>query len=425
MPLETTNVSDFLSGSSEDLLQRFQNPTQPVVNIQPKIEQPQPQNQQQPKPDVYIPKQPSNEPALSSDDILKQFQDKNNPNPEAQADPAVAQPDGPPDPEEENTDEEAETPQEKPKKGGRPPEKVKIPDSFADLVSVLEEKGKLKGWNDGKYETIEDVIELLEANEQEKIQTYEEAARQQWLSSMTPAMQTVYRYSQNLQNPADLIPFLEAMDNVAYSHDLDVENPEDQEAIIRNVFNIQGLPVDSIENDIKDLRDREKLAQRAKELKPVLDRYNHQQVAAMVQQKEQEARQQEAYWKTHQTNVFEKVVKAPTVGGIKLKKQDRDLAYAALAQPDPQLGGLGVYAIIDNLFQKGDFETLTEIVLLGANKKNYRDYIGSTIESKLAESTQRALRASTTTNTVAVDQTKNSNKLERPVQKNWFSQYNK
>lgn len=417
MPVETASLQDFFPGSAADLLSKMSAPKtetpaqQPAIQANPLSNTPVPNGGPQIQQfDPLAPQVPVSDPVVteqqSAADLLKSIQ----------------QPEG----EVKDVEVEDEKPAEEPvvekKKPGRPAEKAKIPANFADLVAIAEEKGLIKGWDDGKYETVDDVLELLQANDQEKVKIYEEEAKKQFFGSMTPAMQTVAQYAQHIQNPAELIPFLEAMDNVAYSYELDADNADHHEAIVSNMLSIQGLSNDAIESEIKDLKERDKLADRAKALKPTLDRYNEQQVAIMAQQKQKEYQQEQAKWKKYQETVFEKVVKSPTVGGLKLKKQDRDLAYAALAHAVPNRG-LGIYTIIDSLIENGDFDTLTELALLGTNKKNYYDYIGTSIKAEVAEETQRKLRTSVSSTPSAPDAPAfNPNKISRQQSTNsWFT----
>jgi hypothetical protein len=437
MSVQTTNVQDFFA-SSEELIKKYQDGAQPqntatstnVLNPQT-VQESKVEEVKELEPARIVPPQAS----ISTDELLKQLEEKakaaaNPTDPNAPVQPKTG--DEPKEGEVENKEEEKEGEEgekpapEKTKKGGRPPEKTKLPESYSELVSILEKRGKLVGFEDADYQTVEDFEELLEANEQQKISTYQEEAKKQLLGSLTPAQQTVLQYAEHIQNPADLIPFLTAMDNVAYSYELNPEVPEDAEEIIRNAMAIQKLPSEAIEAEIKDLRDRDKVLDRAKHLKPVLDKYNEQQVAAMYHEQQRQKAEQDAYWRDH-TQKVKKALSGDTVSGLKLKKQDREMALAALAKPDPQLGGLGIYAVIDNLLQKGEFELLTEMVILGINKKGYYEYVGSNIEKKVSENTQRMLRTSATSTPVSADVDDNANrpKLERPIKKEWFSSYNK
>lgn len=290
--------------------------------------------------------------------------------------------------------EEDQQPADAPKeKAGRPSNK--LPEGFSTLVEEAEKKGVLFGFEDGKYETIEDFVELIKQNDEIKKEQIRQEALQNITDGLNPAMKAVLEYAKmGVQSPQEMIPFLTAVDNLQYTATLDPKVPEHQIEIIRNALTIQGLSHDDITNEIKELSEVEgKLEKRAAALKPTLDRYNQTQIEKIYQEQARAHQEEAAWWQNHEKAVKQKILDNQTISGFKMRKEHKQLAYSALAQPDPSLGNtLPIYAIIDNLIDKGQYELLAEIVLLGLDKKSYYNYVGASVAETQAEQAQRALR---------------------------------
>lgn len=382
MQVQETTLTDFTS--TEDLLKQAMGPS-----IEP--------NREEPVIKEDAPGKTTDELLLEAQGIKKEDSEKE--------DGDESKPEG----------EKQDPPQEVEKKEP----KGKLPDNFSEIVSELEKRELIKGFEDGKYETIEDVIDLLQENDKIKVESLKKQAEESLFQQFTPAMQTVLQYAQKgVRDPAELIPLLTAIDNFDYSTQLDAENPEHHEQIISNALSIQGLSDEVIKAELADLRERgdEKVAQRAKYLKPVLDDFNKKQVEAIYYKKHQEEIAQKEELRNMQLKAKEVIVDSPNLGGIKLTAQEKYDAFMAVAQPDPKTGGFPLYDILDDLYKKGKFDTLTEMFLVGTNKKLYYNKLGTTIKDEMANKTQRALRMQTTGGTDSVDLQK-KDKITRPARR--------
>ena len=205
------------------------------------------------------------------------------------------------------------------------------------------------------------------------------------------AWQFVLQNSELYKDPADLVPLLTAVQNIEYSDSLDVTNQDDQIKIVRATLSIQGLATTDIESEIEDLKERGKLETRATSLKPILDRYNESQAEKVLQEKQQEDLKKSKFWNDYYQNLENSVFKAKDIDGVKLKNEHKQLVASTLI-PDEKLGGLPIYTMIDNLVAAGDFNTLTQIVLLGTDKELYDSYFLSKKADIKVEGVQKVLR---------------------------------
>lgn len=301
--------------------------------------------------------------------------------------------------------EEARIKAENEAKGDEKP-KTKLDDSFKNGLDLLFKEQKLNPYSDGTEagyiipETFEEVLELIEDNKKSWVESAKTADRQELLDEVlatkSPAWQFLIKNAELYKDPAELVPLLTAVQNQEYSYSLDVSNTEDQEKIIRASLSLQGLPVSSIEDEIADLKDRNKLESRATALKPILDKYNEQQTQRVLLEKQQEEVKNQAFWNTHYQNLEETVFKSKELDGVKLENQHKQL-IASVLLPDEKLGGLPIYTIIDDLVAKGNFKVLAKIALLGSDEQVFDNYFLTKKAEKAAGAVQRVLRQSGTT----------------------------
>lgn len=283
--------------------------------------------------------------------------------------------------------------------------KVKLDDGFKQTLDKLFKENKLSPYSDGTEtgyvlpETFEEVLELIEDNKKSWIESAkakdQEELIEEVLSKKSPAWQFLIKNSELYENPADLVPLITAVQNQEYSNNLDPSEEEDQEKIIRASLSIQGLPALAIEEEIADLKERDKLQKRASDLKPVLDKYNAEQTAKELGRKTEESKQTKEFWDNYYKNLEETVFKSKDLDGVKLKAEHKQLIASALI-PNDEIGGLPIYSIIENLVATGNLKVLSKMTLLGIDENLFDNYFVSNKADKKAEGVQRVLRQQST-----------------------------
>lgn len=279
------------------------------------------------------------------------------------------------------------------KKAGRPAVK-KLDAGTKTLVENLIKENKLFGFQDGKIETERDLQELLDANFEHRDQTKVQEAYQNFMNSLSPAFQMVAQYANMVDSPAQLIPLLQSTNNAERFATLDENNPVHQEMIVRERMRLNGDTDDIIEQEITDLKDRAKLADKAKVYKPVISKFYAEQANHLIQQQQQEEQQNFQLIQQNGENL-RKMLDTPELDGIKLGKNHKGAIYEMLAVPREEYGGgMGIYHVIDELFQRGDFKRLSKIALLAADEKAFEEVMGMKLKFANADSTIRALNVS-------------------------------
>lgn len=283
--------------------------------------------------------------------------------------------------------------------------KTKLDDSFKQGLDKLFKENKLNPYSDGTEtgyivpETFEDVLELIEENKKSWVAGAKAKDREELvdeiLATKSPAWKFLIQNSENYKDPADLIPLITAVQNQEYSNSLDPKEVTDQEKIIRASLSIQGLPPQAIEDEITDLKERNKLEKRATDLKPVLDKFNANQTAQEIDRKNKEDQKTEAFWNKHYQNLEDTVFKSKDLDGVKLKNEHKQLIASALI-PNEEAGGLPIYTILDNLIAQGNFKVLSKMALLGLDEKLFDTYFLTKKADKVADGVQKVLRQSGT-----------------------------
>lgn len=284
--------------------------------------------------------------------------------------------------------------------------KTKLDDSFKQGLDKLYQEKKLSLFSDGTDtgylvpETWEDMVEVLDENkriweEGSKAKDKEELLNE-ILATKSPAWQFLLQNSNTYKDPSELVPLLTAVQNEEYSASLDLKVVEDQEKIIKATLSIQGLPIESIQSEIEDLKERGKLETRALALKPVLDRYNESQTQKILQQQQEKDNKKNVFWNGYYQSLEQNIFKAKNIDGVELKNEHKQLIASALI-PDKELGGLPIYTIIDNLVAKGDFKVLSKLALLGIDEKLFDTYFLTQKVDKKVDTVQKVLRQQGTT----------------------------
>lgn len=281
-------------------------------------------------------------------------------------------------------------------KGGRPAE-VKLDDTTKTIFTELITEGKLFGFKDGRIESKKDVVELIEANIQSKIDAEKTDLLDKVYASQTPAMQFIMNHASKVQSPQELIPLLTSISNIEKIESLDESKPVDQERIVRLKMKLAGDSDELIESEIQDLKDSAKLEAKAKYYKPALSKHYQTETQKIIQVQQEEDRKLEAMFQENHKNIV-KVLESPNIEGLEFKQKDKGIIYELLAVPRDQYdGGVGIYKVIDNLFMKGDFATLSQVALLLGDKKAFDASYTNKTKMLAANTTARILQTTTRT----------------------------
>jgi len=276
--------------------------------------------------------------------------------------------------------------------------------NFTDTVGYFEDRVKT-----GKFLKIEEEIEgekklfipktpeemdeFFEIQINTKLEQKYKETEQQWYQSKSPAWQAVAKYAEMVDDPSEVLPFIQGVKTINSVKDIDEKDIEGAEKIIRIRLQQRGEPDDIIEDQIDSLKTTDKLIATATKFKPMI----LQDEAAYLQERMQEAKIQQDNYIQMVSSIREKAIEtieSPFLGKQKLKNEEKAVVYDLIAAPSVETGGYKIYNAIDNLFEKGDFKLLAKVALLIAKEEALTNYLSLDAVNKNAQQLERKLRVS-------------------------------
>lgn len=273
---------------------------------------------------------------------------------------------------------------------------------FSDMSGYFQDRFKnnklipIVGEDDKPVElkTPEDFDMVIEENINYQVQQKQKELEQNWYQTKSPAWKAVAQYAEYVQDPSELLPFLQGVQNIQSVASVDEKTVEGAEQIVRYQKQLAGTPPDVIEEEIEALKSTDKLVSSATKIKPTILAREEQRLAQM----QEEARMNEInYWTMVQSyeQKARQTIDKPLFGKIKLPNEEKAEIYDLIAIPNEQSGGYQIYNEIDSLYENGDFETLREIALLLKKKEKYIKYASQDEVEKVGREVQQKLRLAT------------------------------
>lgn len=243
--------------------------------------------------------------------------------------------------------------------------------------------------------TPEDFDEVIDLQVNYKVGQQKEKIVQQVYNSKSPAWQAVLKYSELVDDPSEVVPFIQGVQTMESVAQVDESTPEGAEKVVRIRLLQKGDTPELVDEQINTLKAAEKLVPTAKVYKPLIIQQEQAQLGQMIQaRKAEEADYLQMVETVEKTAI--KAIETPLLGKHKMNKEEKALVYEMIAYPSEETKGYGIFSAIDNLFTKGDadsFETLKLISLLAGGKKDALiNYISSGVANQTAANLQRTLR---------------------------------
>lgn len=239
-------------------------------------------------------------------------------------------------------------------------------------------------------QTPEEFDEVIQLQVDYKLEQAKKDLEASWYESKSPAWKAVSQYAEIVDDPSQLIPFLQGVKNIQSVSSMNEEDPDQAEAIVRARMEQRGDPEEIIKSQIDALKSTDALIKTAQQVKPLMIQEEQRNLSRQVQ--EAKAREQE-YLKIV-TDIREnahKAIEQPLFGKTKLKQEEKAIIYDLIAVPSEETQGYGIYSVIDKLFDTKDFETLKMIALLATKKDAFFNYLGTDIANQTASKLQKKL----------------------------------
>ena len=290
-------------------------------------------------------------------------------------------------PEEDNVDDQKST--------GRP----RIDKSgLVDTMSKLIDEGLIVPFDDDKpmeEYSVKDWKELLEANFQEREKKVRQETPQQFFESLPEELQYAAKYVAD--GGQDLKGLFQALAQVEEFREMNPQDPNDQEFIVRSYLRATGFGNDEeISEEISTWKDLGKLEQQASKFKPKLDAMQEQVVQEQLARQEQMKAQQQAAAEAYIENVYE-ALKSAEVNGLKLDRKTQATLYTGLVQPQyPSISGRPTN-LLGHLLEKyqyvePNYPLIAEALWLLSDPDSYRQTLMKQGKNQAVENTVRQLK---------------------------------
>lgn len=291
------------------------------------------------------------------------------------------------------------------KQPGRP-----LKDNFKDLTGYFEDRlksGKFVAVNDVDEQgnevsfipkTPEEFDEVIDIQVNYKLDQRKKELDQKWYQSKSPAWQAVAKYAELTDDPSEILPFLQGVRTIESVQEINAEDLAGAEQIVRTRMERRGESSEVIDEQIEALKTTEKLISTAQKYKPLILQEEKYNLSQLVEQKQQEDREYNQMVVNIRDGAI-KAIEAPIFGKQKLKQDEKAVIYSMIALPSEESQGYPIYTEIDNLFAKGDFETLKQVALLLSKKENFLNYASASAVDKVSTGLQRQLRVATDSRT--------------------------
>ena len=281
------------------------------------------------------------------------------------------------------------------KQGGRPKlDKSGMVETFSKLI----EEGLIVPFEDEKpmeEYSVKDWKELLEANFQEREKKVRQETPKEFFESLPEELQYAAKYVAD--GGQDLKGLFQALAQVEEFREMNPQDPNDQEFIVRSYLRATGFGNDDeISEEISTWKDLGKLEQQATKFKPKLDAMQESVVQQQLAQQEQMKVQQQAAAEAYIENVYE-TLKAAEINGLKLDRKTQATLYTGLVQPQyPSISGRPTN-LLGHLLEKYQFvepnyPLIAEALWLLSDPEAYRQNLVKQGKNQAVETTVRQLK---------------------------------
>lgn len=244
-----------------------------------------------------------------------------------------------------------------------------------------------------ELKTFEDIKDLWLVNKTYEKEQVLKTAEEQILASKSPIWKLVLDYADKLEDPTEILPFLQGVENLKTVVELNTENPEDAESIYRVYLKKNNTPLDLIDEQVELIKANNKLTEYAEKVKPILIKAEEEYLESEKNKADLKRQNDlELLNFNHQKTI--ESLESPFLEGVNLTQEEKAKVYNLLATPSKE-GGYEIYHKIDKLYEEGNFDKLKKLALLLENEDSYHKYVSTADLSKSAETLQRKIRIST------------------------------
>jgi len=268
-------------------------------------------------------------------------------------------------------------------------------------INKLIEEGVLLGFDEDEFKvkTYDDVLDVVKANREEwKRQVLEEEFEKEF-SKLPAEFQYAVDYIKN--GGTDVKSLFKVLSKVEEAKSLDPDN--DPKGVVREYLEKTnyGTP-EEIQDQIEEWEDTDLLTKKAKIFQPKIEKLAEAEIKLKLEEEAETRKYQKELADSFFAGV-EKAVKADTINGIALSKEEKLTIYKGLTENSYVSSYTGQpMNLLGKFLEKitwdaPDYETLAELTLFAKDPKAYREKIKEQVKMEVVADKERKLRANTPT----------------------------
>ena len=266
------------------------------------------------------------------------------------------------------------------------------------------ENPSLIGWEgeDGKFvipKTFDELKQLIDENKKHEV----EQNKKQWESDLSPQVKSIMDYAK--AGGKDVTPLLEAWATVESISQLNPNDINDAEELVRYDLELKGHSEDDIEEQVDLLRAANKLQAKAANLKPRLEEYEVQRIQSIEQEQRQRTEMLQAKRVEYQTNMSKAIDSAFTDKHLSngLKQSIFEPVYESAFKPGMRVTGFQ-RALEELQLDPSKNKHFAEVALLASDRDKFFEIYGNQIKKEVTADTVKKLKFAKSTNQTAEDE---------------------
>jgi hypothetical protein len=270
------------------------------------------------------------------------------------------------------------------------------PNIAENIIDVFEDLRNNKEYNFGFYEnkkieTKEDIAEFIQINADAKYESAIKNIDTQWYNSKSPVFQQFAQMAELAgDDPNKLYSLIETQKVIEDYQNFDTREIDQAALIVENWLKLKNEPIEVIEQEIEDLKQRELISERADKYKPLL-------VAHFEKEKENKILQEQQNISTFYKAVEENQKNVVTflsnkdIDGMKWKDEDKDIVFDNLSY-NTEIQGFPIFKKIEDLQAAGKFDLLGKIILMAENPERFDELYVSRVKTTVARDLKGKIR---------------------------------
>jgi len=264
------------------------------------------------------------------------------------------------------------------------------------------ENPSLIGWEgeDGKFvipKTFDELKQLIDENKKFEVEESKKAWEAETLNDLSPQVQSIMEYAK--AGGKDVTPILQAWATVESISQLDPNNIDDAEELVRYDLEAKGLDQDDIEEQVDLLKSSRKIHQKAANLKPRLEEQEIARIAQMEQLQKQKTAQLQANKQRYQQSMSTAIDAAFSDKSLSntIKHSIFEPVYESAFRPGMRVTGFQ-RSLEELQLDPNKNQQFAEVALLVSDRDKFFEVYGNKIKRDVTADTVKKLKFAKNTN---------------------------